>query len=127
MAPTMIAPSPLLDRVAIALSGLCVVHCLAAPMLLALMSAAGGMLDDPVIHEVGLALAIAFGAVALGRGALAHRRLAPLVIGAAGAGLMAVALAMPHGASETAWTVAGVALLATAHVMNRRCCAALRN
>ncbi|WP_374943084.1 MerC domain-containing protein [Sphingomonas sp.] len=118
-------PSPILDRVAIALSGLCVVHCLATSVLLALMSAAGGMLSNPIIHEGGLALAIALGAVALGRGALVHRRLAPLVTGAVGIGFMATALAMPHGASETAWTIAGVALLATAHVLNRRGCASM--
>ncbi|HEX8486783.1 MerC domain-containing protein [Sphingomonas sp.] len=115
-------PSPLLDRVGIALSGLCVVHCVATSILLALMSAAGDVLGAPIVHEVGLALAILLGVVALGRGVLAHRRLVPLALGAAGVGLMGTALAVPHGAGEAIWTVAGVVLLGTAHVLNRRGC-----
>ena len=48
-----------IDRLAIGLSGLCLVHCLASAVLLTLLASAGGLLLDPVIHEVGLTLAIA--------------------------------------------------------------------
>lgn len=116
-------PRSFLDRLAIGLSGLCIVHCLATSVLLALMSAAGGVLGSPVFHELGLALAILLGAVALGRGALAHGRLLPTAIGSLGIGVMAGALALPHGAGETLFTIAGVALLATAHLLNHRGCA----
>ena len=44
------------------------VHCLASAVLLALLSAAGGMLLNPIFHEVGLTFAIMLGAVALGAG-----------------------------------------------------------
>lgn len=44
----------LTDRLAVGLSGLCLVHCLASTMLLAVLSAAGGALLDPSIHEIGL-------------------------------------------------------------------------
>lgn len=115
-----------LDRLAIGLSGLCVVHCLATSVLLALMSAAGGVLGSPVFHELGLALAILLGAVALGRGALAHGRLLPTAVGSLGIGVMAGALALPHGAGETLFTIAGVALLASAHFQNHRGCAEAR-
>ena len=58
---------------AIGLSGLCLVHCVATTVLLALLaSAAGGMLGAPWIHEVGLTLAMIMGAFALGRGILEH-------------------------------------------------------
>ena len=50
-----------LDRLAIGLSGLCMVHCLATSVLLALAASAGGLLLAPWIHEVGLSLAIAMG------------------------------------------------------------------
>ena len=50
-----------LDRWAIGLSGLCVVHCIASSVLLALLSTAGGMLAAPIVHEVGLVLAIMLG------------------------------------------------------------------
>ena len=118
----MIAPPALpgLDRLAIALSGLCVIHCLATAILLAVMSAAGGLLGAPIIHEAGLAIAIGLAVVALGRGLRAHRRLLPAGLGLAGIALMTAAIIGPHGASEIALTLAGVALLAGAHLMNRR-------
>ena len=122
----MTARAPSLDRLAMGLSGLCVVHCLATSMLLALMSAAGGVLGSPVFHEVGLALAILLGAVALGRGAMAHGRLLPTAIGSLGVGVMTGALSVPHGGEETLFTILGVALLAGAHLLNHRRFAALR-
>src|SRR5829696_3958170 len=57
-----------MDRMAIALSGLCLVHCLATSVILALLASAGGLLVAPIIHEVGLTFAIVLGIVALGRG-----------------------------------------------------------
>ena len=52
---------PRLDRMAMALSGLCLVHCVATAVLLALLSAAGGLLGSPIIHEVGLTFAMGAG------------------------------------------------------------------
>lgn len=113
---------PSLDRFAIGLSGLCVVHCLATSVLIALMSTAGGLLLDPAFHEVGLTLAIGLGAVALGRGALQHGYLMPASMGAFGLGMMAGAMTLPHDGSgaEALWTIVGVGLLAFGHDLNRR-------
>ena len=111
---------PDLDRFAMMVSGLCVVHCLATAMLIALASAVGGLLGDPRVHEFGLVLAIGLAMVALGRGVVAHRRVLPALVGLAGIVLMGCALAIPHGAGETLWTIAGVTLLAAAHWCNRR-------
>ena len=121
MGRTMYArPLPSLDRVAIALSGLCLAHCLLTSVLLAMMSAAGGVFGSPLFHELGLAGAILLAAVALGRGALAHGRLLPTAIGSLGIGVMGGALTLPHGEGETMGTVIGVALLAAAHLLNSR-------
>ncbi len=111
-----------LDRLAIGLSGLCVVHCLASAVLLAMLSTVGGLLVDPVFHEVGLTVAIGLGAVALGRGVLDHGYLMPASMGAFGLGVMAGAMSLPHDGSggETLWTVVGVGLLAFGHDLNRR-------
>lgn len=119
---TRLAWIPGIDRWAIGLSGLCVVHCLATSVLLALMSAAGGLLLNPVFHEVGLTLAIALGAFALGRGILRHGYVMPAAMGALGLGIMAGAMTLPHdaGGAETLWTVVGVGLLAFGHDLNRR-------
>ena len=109
-----------LDRLAIGLSGLCLVHCIATSVALALMSAAGGLFVSHLFHEVGLTLAIVLGVVALGRGVVQHGYLLPAVVGSFGIGMMAGALALPHDGSETLWTVLGVGVLAFGHDLNYR-------
>jgi hypothetical protein len=107
-----------LDRLAMGLSGLCLVHCLATAVLLGLLASAGGFLGQPIIHEVGLTLAMIIGTVALGRGIVDHGFLMPSMVGGLGLSLMAGALTMPHGGIETIYTVAGVMILALGHRLN---------
>ncbi|WP_419826927.1 MerC domain-containing protein [Sphingomonas sp.] len=107
-----------LDRLAIALSGLCVVHCIATVLLAATLASAGAALADPAWHEAGFTLAILIGAAALGRGYALHRDARPLGLGGAGLALMASGLVVEHGAGEIGATVAGVTLLALAHRLN---------
>ena len=107
-----------LDGFAMGLSGLCLVHCVATAVLLAFVSAAGGMLGAPIIHEVGLTLAMILGAVALGRGILEHGFMMPSAIGGLGLGVMAGALTLPHDGSEALATVFGVMILALGHRLN---------
>jgi len=112
--------SALVDRLAIGLSGLCLVHCLATSVLLALLASAGGILVSPVVHELGLTIAIALGLVALGRGIWEHGFMMPSAVGGLGLGVMAGALTLEHGFTETVYTVLGVAILALGHDLNRR-------
>lgn len=112
-------PTRRLDRLAISLSGLCLVHCLASAVLLALLSAASSFLGNPLIHEVGLTLAMVLGAVALGRGVMEHGFMMPSAVGALGLGVMAGALTLPHDGSEALFTVFGVGILALGHQLNR--------
>lgn len=107
-----------LDRLAIGLSGLCVVHCLATAVLLGLLSAAGGLLGAPIVHELGLGLAMILGAVALGRGILDHGYMLPSAIGGLGLGVMAGAMSLPHDGSEALYTIIGVMILALGHRLN---------
>ncbi|WP_241217802.1 MULTISPECIES: MerC domain-containing protein [Sphingomonas] len=107
------------DRVAIGISGLCLIHCIATTVLLTIVSTAGGLLD-PHIHEYGLVLAIGFGIYALGRGIVHHGYMAPAAVGAFGLGIMSGALSLPHGGFETIWTLIGVSLVALGHDLNRR-------
>lgn len=107
-----------LDRIAMGLSGLCLVHCLATSVLLALLSAAGGMLGAPIIHEIGLGLAMIMGAIALGRGIIEHGYSMPSAVGGLGLGVMAGAMTMPHDGSEALFTVVGVGILALGHRLN---------
>jgi hypothetical protein len=108
-----------LDRIAMTLSGLCLVHCVATTVLLTVLSSAGALLN-PAIHEVGLTLAIGFGIIALGKGVLSHGYMAPALVGAFGIGIMAGALSLPHGGFEIFWTLIGVSLVALGHDLNRR-------
>jgi len=112
-----------LDRAAIALSGLCLVHCLATTVLVALLASVGGVLLDPAIHEIGLAIAIGLGMFALGRGIIRHGYMMPAAIGGLGLGVMAGALTLPHGGLEVVYTIVGVAILALGHDLNRRAAA----
>src|SRR5215217_6756022 len=66
-----------MDRMAIALSGLCLVHCLASAIFVAMLASAGGLLLHPIIHEVGLTFAIGLGMLALGRGIVEHGFMMP--------------------------------------------------
>ena len=122
---TTALPRPLwiggLDRLAIGVSGLCLVHCVTTAVLVALASTAGGMLLHPLFHEVGLVVAILFGALALGRGAWEHGMLMPPAMGSLGLGIMAGAMTLGHGPNhdEALWTRVGVALLAFGHRLNR--------
>ena len=111
-------PTNRLDRYAIGLSGLCLVHCLATSVLFALVSAAGSILGADWIHEVGLGLAMVMGAIALGRGILEHGYSMPSAIGGLGLGVMAGALTLPHDGTEALYTVVGVAILALGHRLN---------
>lgn len=108
------------DRMAIGLSGLCLVHCLASAIFVAVLASAGGVLLNPAIHEVGLTFAIALGIVALGRGIFDHGFMMPSAIGGLGLGVMAGSLSLPEGGLGTVYTILGVSILALGHDLNRR-------
>ena len=116
--PQLSLPSSRLDRIAMGLSGLCLVHCVGTAILLGLLASAGGFLGSPIVHEVGLTLAMVIGSFALGRGILEHGFMLPSAIGALGLGVMAGALSLPEGGHEPIYTVAGVMILALGHRLN---------
>ena len=108
------------DRLAIGLSGLCLVHCVGTAVLVMMLASAGGLLVDPVIHEMGLFLAMILGFIGLGGGALRHGFLLPVAIGSLGLGTMAGSLTLHHGTEEVVYSVFGVLLLALGHDLTRR-------
>jgi len=111
-------PTNLLDRVAMGLSGLCMVHCVATAVLIGLLASAGGFLGQPIFHEIGLTLAMIIGAFALGRGYLEHGFMLPVAVGSLGLGVMLGALSLPEGGHEPIYTVAGVLIVALGHRLN---------
>ncbi len=109
-----------LDRLGVVLSVLCAAHCLAGIVLVALLGVGGGLLLDPAFHRVGLVIATLIAALAIGAGALGHRRRAPFVMAVIGLAFMASALTVGHGPDEMVLTVIGVALVAVGHGLNLR-------
>ncbi|MGB3711343.1 MAG: MerC domain-containing protein [Erythrobacter sp.] len=114
------APRRRFDQLGVGLAGLCALHCLLSILFVSGFAVGGHFLLAPEIHRIGLVLAIAVAALAIGWGALVHRRAAPLAIALAGLALMGVALILPHGQGEFAATLVGVALVAAGHLINLR-------
>jgi hypothetical protein len=116
--------SPLLDRLAIFLSGLCLVHCLLGTLLVASMAVAGDLLSHEV-HIFGLFLALPLASMALWRGFMVHGRVVIVAVGVAGVGLLAASVFVAHsGNTEILLSMAGVIVLGAAHLFNMR---AVRN
>ncbi|MGZ8396666.1 MAG: MerC domain-containing protein [Rhodoplanes sp.] len=109
-----------IDRVAIGLSGLCLVHCVASAVFLAVLASAGGLLLDPMVHEVGMMLALVLGVTGLGRGIVQHGFMLPAAIGSLGLGIMAGSLTLDHTGFTNVYSVVGVLTLALGHDLNRR-------
>jgi hypothetical protein len=109
-----------LDRIGLSLSVLCAVHCVGTLVLVAGLGIGGSVLLDPAIHRVGLVLAMLVVGVAIGAGALRHRRPAPFVIAMMGLTFMGGAMAAPRESEEAVLTIIGVSLVALAHVLNVR-------
>ena len=109
-----------LDRAGMLLSSLCAVHCVLGIVVVAGLGLGGGILLDPAIHRIGLLLATVIAGVAIGIGAIQHRRAAPFVVAMTGLTFMGGGLAVDHGIEEAVLTVIGVTLVAAGHVLNLR-------
>lgn len=121
MTPTKQSSTNGLDRAAVVLSGLCLLHCLAVPFALVFGPMLGQWLlnRETEVHWLLLALALPISAIALGRGYSRHRSPLTLVLGGVGLVLMFVGASHFFGAQwEVLLTVIGVSTLMVAHVRN---------
>ena len=109
------------DIIAAALSGLCVVHCLATPVLLALGSSGLllGIFSSEWFHYLMLLPISVLLAWSLPGGWCVHKRKAPFLIGLSGFLVLVAALFAPHEAEATL-SVSGGLLLISAHLYNRK-------
>lgn len=107
-----------LDRVGVALAGLCALHCVLTVIVVSALGLGGHFLLLPALHRIGLALALVIAAVAIGWGAMKHRRRGPFITAILGLAFMGAALVIPHGTGEFVLTLIGVSLVALGHLLN---------
>lgn len=117
-----------LETIALSASMLCLIHCLALPLVIAALPVLSSALAIPEsFHLWVLAFALPASGTALIAGRAKHGAIRPLVAGAAGLALLALgALAFGETRAETPLTVLGSLTLAAAHYANwrlrRNCC-----
>lgn len=112
--------SALFDASAITLSGLCLLHCLALPLLAAALPLFGAWAEQEWVHMALALMAVPLTSLAFWQ---AHRMrplpLALRLLAFAGlAGLLAGAVGWPREAWETPITVSGSLMLVAAHLWN---------
>lgn len=109
-----------LDWAAVSASGLCLLHCLALPLVIAALPSLGGAVAGSGTHWVLLAFALPVSLWVLTRDPW-PAGLIPLLLGAAGLSLMTLGVAFYEGLpAERVLTVAGVSLVAAAHIVRWR-------
>jgi len=113
----------LLDRAAIALSGLCVLHCLAMPLVLLVLPFLGGLTAEH-FHLQMLVVVVPVSTIAMGLGFRRHRSVAVMIAGGVGLAFLIVGGTWMHNeigiVADRATTIAGSLLLASAHFYNSR-------
>jgi hypothetical protein len=113
-------PSTTGDVLGQALSLLCLVHCMATPLLLMLAPTLAGFLGG--WHPVLLGGVVLTAAWAFVPGYRYHRSKAVLALAGAGVALLAIGVLAfhDHFALETAMTVTGAGMMLSAHWKNRQ-------
>ena len=119
--------APKLDSLAVILSGTCMVHCLALPVLMTLFPIVqGSLLEEQYFHLIMLGLILPTSLIALAVGCRKHKDPVTMALGAAGLITLTVTALIGHEIfgvlGERIVTSFGGLILATAHIRNYRCC-----
>jgi len=110
-----------LDRWGMILSSVCLVHCLALPVAAALLPILALPAESHEwVHPLLIGLALPVTGTAMIRGWRAHRRRGPLLLGMVGLGMIGAAIFQHGTLAESALTLCGGLIVASAHVMNWR-------
>jgi hypothetical protein len=116
-----------LDKLAVILSGVCMLHCLTLPVLLTAAPITGGFwLEEQTFHLIMLAGILPISLIALTIGCRQHKDLATIVLGVLGLGILAFTAFFGHDlfgvTGERLVTSLGGLILACAHIQNYRIC-----
>ena len=110
-----------LDGAAVGLSALCLIHCLALPLLVAGLPFLAQFAEGH-LHAQMLVVVLPLSIVALGLGYRHHRNLRIVGWGFAGMAILTVGATVAHEnwglAADRAFTIVGALILAAAHFYN---------
>jgi len=114
------------DKAAISLSFLCTLHCLATPVLLALVPSLAALgLENEAFHLWMVLIVIPTSVLALTLGCKKHKRYQVVTYGAVGIAFLVAAIALEPVVGETGekvLTVIGAIIIAFGHFKNYRLC-----
>lgn len=109
------------DMAAVGLSSLCMVHCLALPLLAASLPVVGSWAQAEWVHWLFVGLAAPISLFAFARAVPFGLPLGSIALAVLGiSGLVAGVAGWPSHEAETLMTVMGSGFLAAAHVLNWR-------
>ena len=111
------------DQLGATCSGLCIVHCLAVPAMLAAgtFGAVGEFMASKTFHIAMLLPVALFALISFPGAYRRHRQLTPVCIAVVGLSLLVLAQMAPH-AWERIITSSGGLLVVAAHLVNHRFC-----
>ncbi len=113
----------LLDNAAVALSGLCLLHCLALPMAIAVLPFLG-QFSEGHFHVQMLIAVLPVSIIAFSSGFRHHRSGSVVAWGGVGVLLLVVGGTIAHGSygivADRLLTICGALILAAAHYFNNR-------
>jgi hypothetical protein len=117
---------PAVDRIGVAASVLCLIHCLLLPLAVPLLPLLAGVAAAESVHEGLLVVLSVCAVLAFVPGYRTHRTLSVLVYGGLGvillaAGVLAHEVAVLEGLDTPLTVIGGVVLIAT-HWVNLRLC-----
>lgn len=111
------------NNLAISLSVLCAIHCLAFPLVVLFLPNVAVMgFDNEAVHKWLLVGVIPFSVYSLSLGCKKHKRHHLLGFGFVGLALMIMAVVIGGEVLEKVFTLTGTIILAVAHYMNYRFC-----
>lgn len=117
----------LLDKAAVVLSGICMLHCLALPVLLTIFPIINiSLIDEATFHVVMIVFILPISLIALAIGCRQHKDILTIILGVIGLGILIITAIYGHTlfglTGERLVTSLGGVILALAHIQNYRCC-----
>ena len=116
-----------MDKAAVVLSGVCMLHCLALPVALTILPIVNvTLLDESTFHLIMMAVILPISVIALTIGCRQHKDTLTLVLGSIGLVILTITAIFGHDmlglAGERAVTSIGGLTLAAAQIKNYLCC-----